>query len=86
MVRDSRAAMQELPTTFQGLISLWPSTRAFGRDLVGDPNRGKIFYRRNRVPTPYWPMVVKIAEERGLAGVDFPYLHRLYEAGRKQGR
>jgi len=84
---DSRDAMQDkLPNTFQGLIGLWPSTRAFGRELVGDPERGRIFHRRNRVPKRYWSTMEQIASKRGLVGVDFEYLARLYKAGKNHGR
>lgn len=78
--------MQDLPTDFQGLIGRWPSMGEFGRQLVGDKSKGRIFHRRNRVPKEHWPKLMQLAAALGLAGVDRDYLDRLYAAGRKQGR
>ena len=78
--------MQDLPTTFRGLIDCWPSGKAFGRQICGNADRGRIFYRRNRVPKQLWPSVIKHAPEHGLVGVDNAYLATLYEAGRGEGR
>lgn len=78
--------MQDLPNDFQGLIGLWPSMGAFGRDLAGDKACGRIFHRRNRIPRKLWPKLLQLAQARGLAGVTPDYLERLYIAGRRQGR
>lgn len=74
-----------LPTDFQGLIDLWPTQRAFGREVAGDPERGRVFHRRNRVPKRLWPTLIQTAGAHGIQGVTLEYLRRLYDAGRYEG-
>lgn len=78
--------MQDQIPDFQALIALWPSMRVFGREVCGDTEQGRIFFRRNRVPRKLHPALIRAAIARGLQGVDQPFLDRLYDAGRKQGR
>lgn len=75
----------DLPTSFQGLIDLWPTQRAFGREVSGDSERGRVFYRRNRVPKRLWSLLVDRATARGIKGVTIAYLRTLYDAGRGEG-
>ncbi len=77
--------MQDLPNSFQGLIDLWPSQRAFGRDVLGAPEQGRVVRRRNRIPRKFWPALKIAARALGLVLTD-DYLRQLYDAGRKQGR
>ncbi len=78
--------MQDV-TDFRGLIALFPSARAFGREVAGASNQelGRVWKRRNRVPRDLHEKVVAAAAARGLA-VDMDFLARLYQAGHKQGR
>jgi len=78
--------MQDEITDFRGLISKWPTLRAFGQAVTGDPETGRIFHRRNRVPRSRWPSVIKAAREAGVDGVTTEFLERLYAAGRGVGR
>lgn len=78
--------MQDLPADFRGLIEHWPSMRAFAREAGGEPEQGRIWARRNRVPKKHHRGVVAAAQARGLQGVTTEYLARLYAAGQGQGR
>lgn len=78
--------MQDLPQDFRGLMARWPSMRRFAAAIGADPEQGRIFHRRNRVPRKFWPVLQIAADAMGLRGVDRAYLVRLYEAGRGQGR
>lgn len=75
-----------LPADFRGLIDRWPSMGAFGREISGDKARGRIFYRRNRVPERLWPLLMELAPKHGLDGLTLEYLAALYQAGKGQGR
>ena len=91
MLRGSRAPIMVRPMAdaiqdFRELISLWPSMGQFGREVAGDKERGRIFYRRNRVPRELHAKVVEAAQARGFDGITSEFLDRLYSAGRKQGR
>lgn len=79
--------MQDVPD-FTALIDLWPSARAFGREVAGEKHQeqGRIWRRRNRVPKDLHPAVVAAAKGRGIEGVTLELLARLYAAGRGQGR
>lgn len=76
----------DLPDDFRGLIDLWPNKRAFGREVCGDTERGRIFHRRNRAPARLHGAIVAAAAARGIAGVTHDYLAGLWNAGRRQGR
>jgi hypothetical protein len=79
--------MQDVtPEDFRGLIDLWPSMGQFGREVAGDKERGRIFWRRNRVPKDLWPALIRAAASRGMVHVTEEFLASLYDAGRKQGR
>jgi hypothetical protein len=78
---------------FQGLIDLWPSARAFARDVAGEEHQelGRIWRRRNRVPREHWPrllpLVVDLAPDAFNDGEsEKEFLERLYRAGRGEGR
>lgn len=71
---------------FRQLIARWPSLGQFGRDVAGDKDQGRIFYRRNRVPRKLHQQVVTAAAARGLDGITTEFLAALYDKGRGQGR
>lgn len=73
---------------FRGLIGLWPSARAFAREVAGEDSQeqGRVWARRNRVPRCYFPMITVMALRRKIKGCTTEFLERLYEAGRGQGR
>lgn len=78
--------MQDEIQTFRQLIECWPSKGQFGRDVAGDKDQGRIFYRRNRVPRSLHQAVVDAAAARGLEDVTMERLAALYERGRGEGR
>jgi len=51
------------------IINLWPSLSEFADDLSVAYGTAKAMRRRASIPPVYWPIVIRKAEERGIAGV-----------------
>jgi len=79
--------MQDTPTDFQELIDRFPSASAFARAVAGEEHadKGKIWRRRNRVPTEYHARIVEICPPFGVSGVTLETLAAMRKRGRGQG-
>lgn len=73
---------------FRQLIALWPSARAFARDIASEAQQeqGRIWNRRNRVPKEYWPRLITAATKLGVRRLTMEHLDRLHKAGKGEGR
>lgn len=79
--------MQDAPTDFRTLIDRFPSASAFARAVAGEEHadKGKIWRRRNRVPTEYHPRIVEICAPLGVDGVTLETLAAMRVRGRGEG-
>lgn len=75
------------PPDFRDLIDRFPSAREFARLVAGveHQDKGKIWRRRNRVPSAYHAAVVREAERLGIQGVSLEFLADLMRVGRGEG-
>lgn len=62
--------------THEQIINSWPSLSAFAEDLAIAYGTAKAMRRRGSIPAAYWPVVIRKAKSRKIAGVTLESLVR----------
>lgn len=55
--------------TFDDIISMWPTAKAFGTDVGVSGLVARQWRRRNSIPSSHWRAVVDAAQKRGFTDV-----------------
>lgn len=53
------------PQTFRQLIELWPKKTHFAATMMASRGRVDDWYRRNRIPSIYWPSIIRAVRKFG---------------------
>jgi hypothetical protein len=61
--------MQDAPTDFAELISLWPSMNLLARDIGLPTETVAAWKRRNSIPYKSWRVVIASAQKNGIPGI-----------------
>ena len=63
----------DTPNSISDLISKWPSTAQFARDIGCGYQTGRKMFERNSIDPKHWPTVVDAAAKIGVK-IDFDWL------------